>query len=71
MLNEFVWAVEQCKSLDNRYIRKRAQSKFSMNVIKYRYQDWLDKISGLFVPGGDWYNEAPYDPTNKRILGNF
>jgi len=69
-LGEAIWAMQECKTLDYERIRRRAQNRFSVDVIKYRYQDYFDRLRGLWTPGKDW-NCKTYDPTNKRQLGNF
>jgi glycosyltransferase involved in cell wall biosynthesis len=69
-LGEAIWAMEECKNLDSERIRRRAQNRFSVDVIKYRYQDYFDRLRGLWTPGQDW-NCKTYNPTNKRRLGNF
>jgi glycosyltransferase involved in cell wall biosynthesis len=69
-LGEAIWAMEKCKTLDYEKIARRARNRFSTFVIKYRYQDYFDKLRGLWTPGQDW-NCLTYDSSNKRVLGNF
>ena len=69
-LGEAMWAAKAVEKLDPWAIRKYAVSRWSLDVIRYRYQDYFRQLLGLWEPGRDWYNED-YDPSDKRVMGNF
>jgi glycosyltransferase involved in cell wall biosynthesis len=67
-LGEAIWATKESSKLNPQAIREHAISKYSIDVVKYRYQDYFKQLLGLWGKG--WYEED-YDPTDKRVLGNF
>lgn len=67
-LGETMWAAKEAVKLDPNEIRTYALSRYSIDVVKYRYQDYFNQLQTLWGKG--WYEEA-YDPTDKRIKGNF
>jgi glycosyltransferase involved in cell wall biosynthesis len=70
-LGEMMWAARECSKLDPHAIRDYALKKFSIDVVKYRYQDYFTKLMGLWDPGvGDWHGDN-YNPVDKRLLGGF
>ena len=66
---ENLWAAKQVEKLNYKKIREYAVNKFSINVVKYKYQEYFQRLVGLIEDGHDWYR-TDYDPKN-RILGNF
>lgn len=67
-LGEAIWAAKKVDSLDKKSIRNYAIDRFSIDVIKYRYQDYFKQLLGLWSKG--WYEEE-YDPSDKREHGKF
>lgn len=67
-LGETMWAAEVCGALDPHRIREYAIRKFSLDNIRHRYEDYFQSLLTLWKDG--WYTES-YDPTAKRLLGNF
>lgn len=67
-LGEAIWAAKEAIKLDPEKIRTYALSRYSIDVVKYRYQDYFTQLLALWGKG--WY-ETEYDPTDKRIKGNF
>jgi hypothetical protein len=39
-------------------------------VVRHRYQDYFNRLAGLWEPGKDW-NTLEYDPSQKRVLGHW
>ena len=52
-LSEFVKATEQVKNLDNRKIATDTYSKYSTDVIKYKYDNYFRRLLTLWEKG--WY----------------
>lgn len=50
-LREFVEAAENVGRLDREYIRKRAQNKWDMRLIKYRYEEYFQRLYTLHYDG--------------------
>lgn len=67
-LGEAIWAAKEVAHLDFRAIREDAIQKFSIDTIRYRYQDYFKQLLGLWDKG--WYTED-YDPADKREMGMF
>jgi glycosyltransferase involved in cell wall biosynthesis len=67
-LGEAMWAARAVDKLDRRAIRDYAIGRWSLDVVRYRYQDYFRQLLGLW--GDGWYNEE-YDPSDKRVMGNF
>lgn len=67
-LGEAMWAAKEAVKLDPFEIRTGAIRRYSMDVVRYRYQDYFNQLLGLWGEG--WYTTA-YDPTDKRARGNF
>jgi len=65
---ETLWAAQNVKNLDSQKIRDYALSRYSIDVVKYLYQDYFERLLTLWDKG--WYSEE-YDPTNKRVNGNW
>jgi glycosyltransferase involved in cell wall biosynthesis len=56
---QFIWATENINNIDPAYCSMYANSKFSINVIKYKYQEYFEQLINLFE--GGWYQK-----NNKR-----
>jgi glycosyltransferase involved in cell wall biosynthesis len=69
-LGEAMWAMDKVKDLDYLDICLNARNRFSTDVLKYRYQDYFDRVASLRHKNGGWDNQE-YNPRNKRELGNF
>jgi glycosyltransferase involved in cell wall biosynthesis len=67
---EFLWAMQEVEKLNPRIIRDRAIRRFSTDVIRYRYQDYFDRLYRLWDFNKILYDDV-YDPTNKHIKGKF
>jgi len=67
-LGEAIWAANNVHNLDYSAIRKYAIDRFSINSVRYRYQDYFKQLLGLWERG--WYTET-YDPSDKREMGCF
>jgi glycosyltransferase involved in cell wall biosynthesis len=67
-LGEAMWAAKAVEKLDPWTIRKYAVSRWSLDVVRYLYQDYFRQLLGLW--GDGWYNED-YNPSDKRVMGNF
>ena len=67
-LGEAMWAARAVDKLKPKKIRDYAISRFSLDSVRYRYQDYFTQLLGLW--DGGWYNEA-YDPSDKRKMGMF
>ncbi len=52
-LKQFVEAANNIDSLDKKYIHQRAIDNYSMDVIKYKYQDYFETLNSLWR--GGWY----------------
>lgn len=50
-LGEFVSAIHDAKKLDPRYIRARAEDKYSIGRVKHQYQRYFDRLSLLHADG--------------------
>ena len=69
-LGEMIWAAKECAKLDRATIRERALARWSIDVVRHRYQAFFDRVGSLWDPGGGW-NSLVYDPTEKRVLGRW
>lgn len=67
-IGEAMWAAKEALKLDPKRIRDIAVERYSMDVLKYRYQDYFNQLLNLWDDG--WYTET-YDPGDKRTRGNF
>lgn len=65
---ETLWAAKACERLSPRAIRNHALERFSIDVVRHRYQDYFTQLLTLWDKG--WYTEE-YDPIDKRLIGNF
>jgi len=52
-LGEFAEAMRRAASLDCKYIRKRAVSKYSLHNLKHAYQKYFDRLNLLWDQGWD------------------
>ena len=59
-LGEFMWAATQAANLDHKAIRQHAVSKYSLDVIAKKYEDYFTRLLTLWGEG--WY-----DTTAKAI----
>ncbi len=64
---ETLWAAKECQKLDSNKIREIAINRFSLDVVRYRYQEYFENLINLWGKG--WYTEE-YSPAN-RTAGNF
>jgi glycosyltransferase involved in cell wall biosynthesis len=67
-LGEAMWAAQNVYTLNYKEIRRSAIARFSLDVVKYRYNDYFYQLLGLWDKG--WYTEE-YDPHDKRRMGQF
>jgi len=67
-LGEMIWATKQVSQMDHAYIRQNAIKRFSLDVVRYRYEDYFEQLLNLWDKG--WYTET-YNPEVKRNRGNF
>ena len=67
-LGEAMWAAQNVDKLDYAAIRKYAIEQFSIDTVRYRYQDYFKQLMSLWGEG--WYSEK-YDPADKREMGMF
>lgn len=67
-LGEAIWAAKECEKLDSKRMRDFAIARFSLDVVKYRYQDYFTQLFNLWEKG--WETEE-FDPADKLIHGNF
>jgi len=67
-LGESVWAANNLDRLWHpKMLRSYAEDRFSIDVVKYRYQDYFEQLARLW--GDGWYT-MDYQPT-KRDFGGF
>jgi glycosyltransferase involved in cell wall biosynthesis len=66
-LGEGIWAAKNVDKLDPEWIREYAVKRYSIDSVKYRYEEYFRSLLDLFSKG--WYTEE-YSPI-KRIGGNF
>lgn len=66
-LGETIWAAKECEKLESKVIREHAINRFSLDVVKYRYQDYFKSLLTLWGKG--WETEY-FDPSDK-LMGNF
>ncbi len=69
-LGEMIWAAQEVAKLDRSIIRQRAMDRWSVNVVRHRYQAFFDRVGSLWDPGGGW-DSLTYNPTQKRVLGRW
>ncbi len=62
-MGEMIWAVNNVGSLNPNLIRDHAISKWSLDVVRYKYQDYFKQLSTLWEEG--WYS-TKYDGSDKR-----
>jgi len=53
-LNEFVWAAQNAPALNPLYIRERAVARYSMDVVRWQYQTYFERLADLWGKG--WYS---------------
>jgi len=53
-MNDFYWASLNVTGLDRKYIRKRALANYSMDRVRWKYQQYFENLSDL------WYNDGWY-----------
>jgi hypothetical protein len=73
-LDHFVWAAKNVDRLWPRVVHERAVSKYSMDVVKYKYEEYFQMLSGLWTSGSytvnphreemDWL--GPLNPAGER-----
>lgn len=52
-LDHFVWAAQHVHEIDPWYIHQRAVANYSMDRVKWRYQEYFEMLSDLWEKG--WY----------------
>jgi glycosyltransferase involved in cell wall biosynthesis len=52
-LDHFLWAAESLQQFDPTYISQQAASLYSMDAVKYRYQEYFEMLGDLWDEG--WY----------------
>jgi len=52
-LEQFMWAAQHAKDLDKKYIHEHAVATWSMERVKYMYQEYFQMLSSLWDAG--WY----------------
>ena len=67
-LGEAMWAAKEVEKLDPVKIREMAVAKYSLDVVRYKYQDYFKQLLTLWGKG--WYEEH-YSPEDKRTKGMF
>lgn len=58
-IGEAMWAAKNVNKLDRAKIREKALAKFSLDAIAPQYEEWFDRLYGLYIPGKDFYDEGP------------
>lgn len=66
-LNEFIWAAKMAPTLNPLYIHERAVSRYSMDVIKWQYQTYFERLHDLWDRG--WY--AVHEQPDQRWLRGY
>jgi glycosyltransferase involved in cell wall biosynthesis len=66
-LNEFVWAAKQAPALNPLDIHERAASRYSMDVVKWQYQTYFERLHDLWGQG--WY--AVHEQPDQRWLRGY
>jgi len=59
-LGEFAWAARNAHTLDRDRIRAYALSKFSMDVVRYQYDNYFQRLE--LLKGDGWYTEREQEP---------
>ena len=54
-LDHFLFAAKTAPTLDREYIHRRAVANYSMDRIRYRYQEYFQMLTDLMGKG--WYTE--------------
>lgn len=67
-MGETIWAARECQYLDRKKIRDYAVKRYSMDSVKYRYQDYFTQLLDLWDKG---WETLEYNPDDKRLMGNF
>ena len=67
-LNEFVWAAKQSPMLNPLYIHGQAVSRYSMDVVRWQYQTYFDRLSDLW---GQGWNELHDQPDQRWLRGYY
>jgi len=65
---QFLWAAKNVHKLDSAKIRDYARNNFSLNRVRYMYQEYFDRLYGLWGKG--WYQENP-DRRELNFLTKF
>ena len=56
-LDQFVWAAQHVDELDSWYIHQRAVANYSMDRVKWMYQEYFEMIDDLWDQGWNQMNE--------------
>lgn len=69
-LQQFVNAIRMAEAENSgetrRERRQAAQKRWSMDVVKYQYQDYFERLSHLY--GGGWYHQPVIDETPAEAV---
>jgi len=52
-LDHFVWAAKNVHTLDPEYIHRRAVANYSMDAVRWKYQEYFEMLTDLWGQG--WY----------------
>jgi len=58
-LEQFMWAAQNVQTLDPEYIRQRAIANYSLDRVRWMYEEYFTMLSDLWDKG--WYTERPRD----------
>lgn len=63
-LDHFVWAAKNVHKLDPQYIHNRAVNNYSMDAVRWKYQEYFEMLTALWSQG--WY-----EPNEQRQQLNW
>ncbi len=58
-LEEWMWCANACKSLDRKRVRQFAHSRFSLDVVKYQFEEYFSRVRNLYLKQG--WNTLNYE----------
>jgi len=56
-LDQFIWAAQHAGDLDPKYIHEHAVANWSMDRVRWKYQEYFEMLYGLW--GDGWYTMNP------------
>jgi len=62
-VGEIIWAAQNVHTMDRSKIRERALARFSIDVVRYQFENWFKQLLGLW---GEGWNSKSFDPANRR-----